>query len=139
MSKDAPKLDVIEQEIEKKSRELMELMLERERARGKDRPVTFLEIEIAAGEMGRQIGRGIISEAVAEQMASMIAEIEVVQCPECDKSCQRKVEKDGKPMTKDMVLQSPEGPVPIREPVFHCSTCRRDFFPSAERTASEWS
>jgi hypothetical protein len=29
-------------------------------------------------------------------------------------------------------IQTCSGPAPLREPVCHCSVCRRDFFPSAD-------
>ncbi len=139
MSTDAQKLGVIDQEIEKKSRELKELMLERQRVEGKEEPRTFLEIEVMAGEMGRQVSRAIISEVVAERTAAELANLEVMNCPACGKSCRRKVGDDGEPIVKEGKLGTPEGPVLIREPVFECSTCRRDFFPSTRRIAFEWS
>ncbi|MEO8499008.1 MAG: hypothetical protein ABI614_28425, partial [Planctomycetota bacterium] len=46
-----------------------------------------------------------------------------VACPTCRTVCELK------PTPAQRKIQTSDGPVPVREPVGHCSVCHRDFFP----------
>lgn len=49
-------------------------------------------------------------------------------CPKCQERCQVK--------TKNRTIQGRMGPATIQEPLCSCSTCGRDFFPSAGTIAA---
>lgn len=65
-------------------------MLERQQASGEGEPVTFLQIETAVSQMTRQVGREIMTDMVQDRAAALRDRLEVVACPTCGKSCQRK-------------------------------------------------
>lgn len=48
---------------------------------------------------------------------------EQLSCPKCGRSCEVN--------TEQRTIQGRMGPATIEEPCCHCSTCSRDFFPSA--------
>jgi len=86
---------------------------------------TFSEIEQFGHEVGRMVGR-----AVDQRLTSQHAEQfqKVAACPTCQTEC------EPKPLPAERAYQTSDGPVPLAEPVCHCSVCHRDFFPSASRT-----
>lgn len=49
-------------------------------------------------------------------------------CPQCQRSCRVEFEERS--------VQGRMGPATIQEPVCHCSSCERDFFPSAGKLAA---
>ena len=81
---------------------------------------TFTEIEEFGHEVGRLVGRAL-DQRLADQHAAHYQGAST--CPNCDKEC----------LSKELAereLQTSDGDVPLHEPVFHCSACNRDFFPS---------
>jgi len=130
MSKDARNVAEIELEIEKKSRELKDLMKALREARGEDELATFLDIELAAGEIGRKVTGEIVTGVLADQASQWKETQEVVTCPVCDKCCRERIDEAGNPMSKEAFLMTLHGRVRFEEPVYRCSACRRDFFPS---------
>ena len=80
----------------------------------------YLQIELAAHEVGRQVSRVIQQNQLAEltnQQGKQAA------CPNCGQQCSLHSTK--------REIQSIDGPVEQVEPQAHCPLCRRDFFPSA--------
>jgi hypothetical protein len=75
-------------------------------------------IEARAHELGQQLSREIQTRqmgAIASQAA------DTAKCPECGTRCQlERTERD---------LTSVDGTPTVEEPVGHCPTCRRGFFP----------
>lgn len=89
------------------------------------RDVPFRELEAA----GHQLGRAI-AQATTERLSLARAErlTEPQACPTCGSSC---------PLDyKERDLTTGDGLIRLREPVCHCSTCRRDFFPSASKSGT---
>jgi len=90
-----------------------------------ERDAPFREMESAGHEIGRKIAQAIterLSLARAERLTG------TVPCPTCGKRC---------PVDhQERDLTTGDGPIRLREPVCHCSTCRRDFFPSASRSGT---
>ncbi len=86
---------------------------------------TFAEIEQFGHEVGRMMGRAV-DQRLTSQHAQQFQKSAV--CPTCLAECEPKLS----PIKR--ALQTPDGPVPITEPVCHCSVCHRDFFPSTYRT-----
>lgn len=85
---------------------------------------TFAEMEEFGHEVGRMLGR-----AVDQQLASQHAGHfqKAAACPTCQ------TVGEPKPTPAQRKIQTSDGPVPVHEPVCHCSVCNRDFFPSAYR------
>ena len=90
-----------------------------------ERDVPFREMEAAGHEVGRRIAQAIterLSLARAERLSG------TQPCPTCGKQC---------PVDhQERNLTTGDGPILLREPVCHCSACRRDFFPSASCTGA---
>ena len=89
------------------------------------RDVPFREMEAAGHELGRAIAQ-VTTERLSLARAERLTEAQA--CPTCAKRC-RLDHKERDFITGD-------GPIRLREPFCHCSTCRRDFFPSASRTGT---
>lgn len=85
-----------------------------------DRDVSFTELESAGHRLGRAV-----AQATTERLSFAQAErIEEPQpCPTCQRPCS--------PEYRERKFTTVDGPIDLREPACHCSTCRRDFFPSA--------
>lgn len=84
------------------------------------RDVPFREMEAAGHELGRAIAQ-MTTERLSLARAERLTEAQ--ECPTCGKKY---------PLEhKERDLTTGDGPIRLREPVCHCSTCRRDFFPSA--------
>jgi hypothetical protein len=82
--------------------------------------VPFHEMEAAGHRLGRAI-----AQATTERLTLARAErlTQPQPCPTCQRLC---------PLDhRERDLETGDGPVQLVEPVCHCSTCRRDFFPSA--------
>lgn len=90
-----------------------------------DRDVRFADLEAA----GHQLGRAIAQETT-ERLALSKAECltDRQPCPTCDRLCA--VEQ------KEREIATGDGLIQLCESVCRCSTCRRDFFPSASSTGS---
>lgn len=78
---------------------------------------TMEEVAVAAA---RALVQGAIETMTAAQAEALESE---ANCPECGRSCRL----DHRPRT----IQVRGGAAELNEPAAHCSTCRRDFFPSA--------
>jgi len=93
---------------------------------------TLLEIENQAIEIGdeliRQLANGDLSER-AEKMAQQVEH----ECPDCGRVCG--LEAD----TEPLILQGKRSEIEYSEPRCHCPSCRRDFFPSREKTPTSGS
>jgi hypothetical protein len=87
---------------------------------------TFAEIEHFGHQAGRMLGRSL-DEHLAIEHAEHFQE---ASCPTCAASG----ESDAADNKKTRPLQTQDGKIPLAEPAFHCPTCDRDFFPSANRT-----
>jgi hypothetical protein len=85
-----------------------------------ERDVPFREMEAAGHRLGRAV-----AQAATERLALARAErlTGLQPCPTCGRRC---------PLVyRERELETGDGPINLSEPVCHCSTCRRDFFPSA--------
>lgn len=91
---------------------------------GPPKDTTFAEIEEFGHEVGRMIGRAI-DKQLADQHAHHFQDI--TPCPCCGQACTAKAK------CKERDFKTTDGDVALSEPVFHCSACSRDFFPSAYR------
>jgi hypothetical protein len=85
-----------------------------------EKDVRFAEMEAAGHQLGRAVAR-IATERLALARAERMTEAQC--CPTCGKR---------RPLHhQQREIDTIDGPVELREPVCHCSACRRDFFPSA--------
>ena len=86
------------------------------------RDVRFHVLEAAGHALGRAV-----AQATTERLALARAErlCGPQPCPTCSALS---------PLVyQERPLETLDGPIELPEPVCHCSTCRRDFFPSASR------
>ena len=86
--------------------------------------VSLAEMEEIAAVATRAIVRGAVGTMAEEQAQAFDKE---QPCPTCGKLCHVK--------RKSREVSVRGGSTELREPVAHCSTCRRDFFPSASGAA----
>lgn len=84
--------------------------------------VRFVELEKAGHALGRAV-----AQATTERLA--LARAERLSGPQPCPTCGRRAPL----VTRERSLETIDGPIDLREPVCHCSACRRDFFPSASR------
>ena len=101
------------------------LAAERYGPNGPPRDTTFAEMEQFGHQAGRMVGRAI-DEHLAEQQAD--ERFQEASCPTCGACGESNVAQKTRP------LQTLDGKISLAEPAFHCPTCDRDFFPSADRT-----
>ena len=87
---------------------------------------TFAEMELFGHQAGRMVGRAI-DEHLAEQQGD--EHFQEASCPTCG-ACGESGAAENK---KKRPLQTHDGKISLAEPAFHCPTCARDFFPSANR------
>jgi hypothetical protein len=116
-----------EARIERKRREIEELaqgwgkLLAREAfPDGVGLDVDLLMMEEIAVTAAKSLVRGAIETMAEDQTETLGTER---PCPGCGKLCQ--LDRRSRP------IQVRGGPAELKEPAAHCSTCRRDFFPSA--------
>jgi hypothetical protein len=114
-------------EVQVKFDELVALLAKEKYESGRP-PIdtTFAEIEHFGHQAGRMLGRSL-DEHLAFEHAEHFQE---ATCP----TCAAVGESDPADNKKTRPLQTQDGEIPLAEPAFHCSTCDRDFFPSADRT-----
>lgn len=91
---------------------------------GPPRETTFAQIEKFGHRAGRMVARAIDAR-LAEQHAAHFAGEE--PCPACG---EKRLPKES---PHDLGLHTEDGEVGLREPVFRCPPCERDFFPSTHR------
>lgn len=87
---------------------------------------TFSEIEHFGHQAGQLMARAVNTYATAEH-ADHFRE---ASCPVCG----TQGEAAPAEAAKTRPLQTEDGPIPLAEPTFHCPSCARDFFPSANGT-----
>jgi len=116
-----------EERIERKRREIEELaegwgkLLAREAfPDGVGLDVDLFTMEEIAVTAAKSLVRGAVETMAGDQTETLGAEH---HCPGCGKL--RPLERRSRP------IQVRGGPAELPEPAAHCSTCRRDFFPSA--------
>jgi hypothetical protein len=90
-----------------------------------ERDVPFRDMEAAGHELGR-----VVAQATTERLSLARAQrlTEAQPCPTCGQVCALD--------HKERELTTGDGLIRLREPVCHCSTCRRAFFPSASRSGA---
>jgi len=86
---------------------------------GPDLSVTLADMEEVAMRAARALVGSAVETAAGEQAAAFG---EVADCPQCGRS--HPLERRPRPVA----IRG--GTANLEEPVAHCSTCRRDFFPS---------
>jgi hypothetical protein len=93
---------------------------------GPGRDVDFTALEALAQEAASGLTEGTLVVLLEQQAQALGAE---QPCPACGRSC---------PVTREPRVLRLKGGQAIQqsEPVCHCPTCRRDFFPPAARVAS---
>ena len=89
-------------------------------AEGPGLDVSLADMEDIVARAGKAIVRGAVETMTADQ-AQLLGH--QAACPCCGKMCELK--------RKIRPIAARGGGVNLNEPVGHCSTCRRDFFPSA--------
>lgn len=112
---------------EKKRREIEGLvqewgkMLAREVCpKGPGLTMDLFEMEEIAATAAKALVKGTVETLTCDQAEELGEEH---SCPQCGRRC--RLESRSRP------VQVRGGTVDLKEPVAHCSTCRRDFFPSA--------
>lgn len=88
--------------------------------------LTFSDIERTAHAIGQRIAARITAEALAHAAEE---QAEFAACPQCQNST--------RVTRKKREIRTLDGPIEYLEPAAHCVACRRDFFPSASRTAPQ--
>jgi len=86
--------------------------------------VTLTEMEEIVARASKAVVQGAVG-VMTEDQAQSLAEQQ--PCPTCGKRCD--VQR------KSRIVAVRGGSAELNEPVARCSTCRRDFFPSAQRVA----
>ena len=87
----------------------------------------FHVLESAGHALGRAIAQAA-TERLAVAQADRLNEPQT--CPSCGQRCLV--------VHRERELETGDGPIDLREPVCHCSACRRDFFPSASGIGSRF-
>ena len=126
-SHDEMEKSMLSAEARQKFDELVALLAE-ERYGPNGPPVdtTFAEMEQFGHQAGRMLGRSL-DEHLAEQQGG--EHFQEASCPRCG-VCG---ESDAVENKQTRPLQTLDGKISLAETAFHCPTCDRDFFPSAER------
>jgi hypothetical protein len=87
--------------------------------------VRFTVLESAGHELGRAVAQ-VATERLTLARAERLTGAQ--PCPTCGKRS---------PLVhRERELETIDGPIELREPICHCSACRRDFFPSASNTGT---
>jgi len=84
---------------------------------GPPRETTFAQIEQFGHQTGQMVARAVDAHLAEQHAKHFVGE---APCPTC-----------GEQQPHDLPLQTSDGEVTLHEPTCRCSTCRRDFFPSA--------
>jgi hypothetical protein len=84
------------------------------------RDVRFSDLEAVGHALGRAVAQHTTERLVLAQAARLT---EPQPCPSCGRRCPV--------VSRQRELETVDGPIPLTEPVCHCSACRRAFFPSA--------
>jgi hypothetical protein len=118
-----------EERLERKRREIEELaqnwgklLAQQVCPEGVGLDMDLFMMEEIAVTASKALVRGTIETLTGSQAEGLGAEH---PCPGCGQTCE--LEQRGRP------IQVRGGSAELNEPVAYCSTCRRDFFPSASR------
>ena len=84
---------------------------------------TFSDLESLAGLIGDEIGRSMIEAQTRAQADAFVRDPAPAVCPTCGRAARSGPDEH-------RILITTQGVVDWEEPVVHCSSCRRDFFPS---------
>ena len=123
MSMDAQSTVVLNDEAQEKFDAcVVALTAMRYGSEGPPENTTFAEIEEFGHEVGRLLGRAV-DQRLTSQHAQQFQK--AAACPTCQTVC------EPQPTPAQRKIQTSDGPVPVFEPVCHCSVCHRAFFPSA--------
>ena len=116
--------EIRQEEMDRLSRRLAELMVEDQRRAGMfDGVPSFIDLEQSAHQLGQQVSRAAQERGMREVVADAPT---TACCPGCD--------EEFKLNAKRRTVQSKDGPVELDEPEGYCPRCRRAFFPSEGRT-----
>jgi len=128
MSKDARNEDLnLSPAMQEKFDEVVALLAQRGFGEeGPPRETTFAQIEQFGHQAGRMLARRIDVHLAAQHAEHFTGE---QPCPTCHEK------QPPKESPHVLPLQTPDGEVTLHEPTCRCSTCRRDFFPSAHFVA----
>lgn len=107
-------------EIERLAKGWGKLLAEQAFPGGVGLDVDLWEMEEVAVRAAKALVGGAIETMTAAQAEALKGE---ANCPDCGRAC--KLDHRSRP------VQVRSGRAELQEPVAHCSTCRRDFFPSA--------
>jgi len=107
-------------EIEEVAQGWGKLLAEQMFPKGVGLEVDLWTMEEVATTATRALVRGAVESMTASQAQALDTDH---PCPECGQRCRL----DHRPRS----IQVRGGTADLNEPVAHCSTCRRDFFPSA--------
>jgi len=113
-----------------KFQELVALLAETEFGPdGPSRDTDFATIERFGHRAGQMLGRTIDKHLTARHAQHF----QEASCPTCGAAtCEAVGESDAVEEMKTRPLQTQDGTIPLAEPAFHCPTCDRTFFPSAD-------
>jgi hypothetical protein len=93
---------------------------------GLPRGTRFSELETLSGWIGDELGRAIIEAQARAQADDFSQDSAPAICPTCGQTA-----RAGPTEHRDLITT--QGAVAWDEPVAHCSSCRRAFFPSVPR------
>lgn len=110
------------QEIEEAARHWGKLVAREAFPGGPDLGITLADMEEVAARAARALVGSAVETAAGDQATAFG---ETADCPECGRN--HPLERCSRPVT----IRG--GTATLEEPVGHCSTCRRDFFPSTQR------
>ncbi len=111
---------------QRKIQELVALLADEDfGAEGPARDTTFATIEAFGHQAGRKVAWAL-DEHLTQRHAEYFQQEQI--CPTCG------AQGDSSDPAKERRLQTCDGEVTLSEPAFHCPTCQRDFFPSADRS-----
>lgn len=106
-------------EIEELAREWGKLLAREAFPDGVGLEVDLFTMEEIAATAAKSLVRGAVETMTDDQTEALGSEH---SCPGCGKLCPLE--------RRSRAIQVRGGPAELNEPVAHCSTCRRDFFPS---------
>ena len=87
-----------------------------------DQESTFTELESAGHQLGRFVAQSTTERLCLKKTVKALSKTH--PCPDCRRMCM--------PDLKEREYVTTDGNIRLHEPACHCSTCRRDFFPSAD-------
>lgn len=92
---------------------------------GPDQAMDFQTMEQLAAAAAKGLTEGTLTTLLEQQAQTLATE---QPCPDCGRLCRLDYQ--------DRTLTVQGSQITLHEPLCHCPDCRRDFFPSAARSAS---